>query len=158
MKNKLKMAMLAAILPGLACATLGNTPATINKDLQALNGNSTIANAQIKNANQATLAHNTQYDIYTFTTTQGITIKQYVANDQVFAVTWHGPRIPNLRQLYGTYFNSYSQAKTPNTGMSNRSVDTLDLNATTYGISGAFVGRAVLKAQLPEGITIENLK
>ena len=158
MRNKLKIAMLAAILPGLACATLGNNPATINNDLQVLNGNLATSNVQTKNANPTTLIHNAKYDVYIFTTAQGITVKQYVANDQVFAISWRGPRIPNLRQLYGTYFNSYSQTKTQNTGMSQRVINTLDLDASTYGINGAFVGRAVLKTQLPEGVTIENLK
>lgn len=158
MKNKILFLLIGSLAYSVANATLGQSSTTINQDLQVLNSGPGKVSLQSANSKPLTLEHTTKYEVYTFTIANDIIVKQYVANKKVFAIVWRGPRIPNLRQLYGTYFNDYVNTKAANLGMSQRAIGSDELIATVYGVSGAYIGRAILKSQMPANVTLQDLK
>jgi len=85
----------------------------------------------------------------------GTIVTEYLgAGGAVYAVTWHGPSLPNLRQVLGNYFSAYqSAAQTPVVRHRLVRVNSADLVVESSGKMRAFVGRAWLPALLPSGVT-----
>src|SRR5512137_1931106 len=51
------------------------------------------------------------YTVNEFKAPSGTIVREYISpGGKIFAVAWQGPFIPNLRQLFGTYFEQYSRA------------------------------------------------
>jgi len=49
--------------------------------------------------------------VHEITTSYGTVVREYVSpGDKVFAVSWRGPVIPELRQMLGNYYAQYEQA------------------------------------------------
>ena len=91
-----------------------------------------------------------------------VTIKEYVGADGiVYAVTWHGPRPPDLITLLGKYFPEYSAAKArtplriPRRGLTATS---LNLQINQFGHPGSLRGLIYLKDKLPANIHPEDLQ
>jgi hypothetical protein len=92
----------------------------------------------------------------------GTTVHEYVSpNGVVFAVTWSGPQIPDLRALLGARFDSYVGALAQQRATSGMhgvaSVGSNDMVVQSAGHMGAFAGLAYLPAQLPPGVTPTDL-
>jgi len=88
----------------------------------------------------------------------GTVVHQYVSPAGiVFAVTWSGPRMPDLRELMGTYFDKMAQAQRAPTGGHNlviRKGD--DLVVKGVGHPGSFSGRAWVPSLVPAGVNVES--
>jgi hypothetical protein len=90
----------------------------------------------------------------------GTQVSEYIdRSGNVFAVSWHGPVMPNLRMLLGTYFTTYTSEaeKQADIGVSQFSVERPDFAMQSGGRMGAFQGRAWLPSQLPAGIDISAI-
>ncbi len=85
----------------------------------------------------------------------GTVVTEYLtASGAVYAVTWHGPSLPDLRQLLGSSFPAYQKAAlSPVQRHRVVRVNTADLVVESNGKMRAFVGRAWLPALLPSGVT-----
>jgi len=85
----------------------------------------------------------------------GTVVTEYTnANGVVYAVTWQGRLMPNLRQVLGSYFAAYqSAAQTPVMRHRLVRVNTPDLVVESSGKMRAFSGRAWVPALLPSGVT-----
>ena len=83
----------------------------------------------------------------------GATVRQFVdAQGVVFAVSWSGPFLPDLRNLLGEHFAALRQTESAGRGhSSSMSISRPDLVLVSSGHMGAFQGRAWLPAQLPAG-------
>lgn len=159
MKCKLILSIGITMCYGIANATLGGGTNTVSQDYQVLNTSSKVSsNINTTSVSKPTIVKNTKYDIYTFVTNDGTTVRQYVNNGKVFAIKWSSKKMPNLKQLYGDYFTTYVNAKASNTGMSQNIVNSDDFSAVSRGISGAYSGYAVLNSEMPTDLTISNLK
>jgi outer membrane biogenesis lipoprotein LolB len=91
------------------------------------------------------------HTVWTHTTTEGIRIRQYVADTGfVFAVGWDGPLLPDLERLLGAHFAAYHLAVQQR--KRNVRVETPSLWLESAGKMRALVGRAYLPDQLPMGI------
>jgi hypothetical protein len=91
----------------------------------------------------------------------GTTIHEYVdANGTVFAVSWSGPYIPDLKELLGVHFDAMVEqaGKTPRASRSQLMLKRPDLVIVSGGHMGAFQGRAWLPAQLPPGFSPGDVK
>jgi len=51
------------------------------------------------------------YDLHEIQTPAGAVIHEYVSGGKVFAVSWHGPGLPDLTQLLGSYAAQLAQAQ-----------------------------------------------
>ncbi len=140
------LAASAALASGAAFATLGETESSIQADGEALRGS-------IKQADHL------DYRAHEITLPSGTLVREYANLDgTVFAVSWSGRFMPNLRQMLGRYFDTYTEA------VKNRRQDRHHLNVESgalivqaHGHGHAFSGRAFLPAAVPPGVVVQEL-
>lgn len=80
---------------------------------------------------------------------------------QVFAVTWHGPVLPDLKTLLGGYFPAFAQetAQAQQTGRQRSRVlmQTPGLVVQSTGRMGRFLGHAYAPDLVPAGVDVQAL-
>ena len=100
------------------------------------------------------------YTVEEITLPSGTVVKEFISPAGiVFAVSWHGPTMPNLEQTLGSeYFGRLKAAeKTQRFGRNH-----LELTSPTFvvhagGHMRAFFGMAYVPALLPAGVTLSDL-
>ena len=147
-RSALLGAMLAAALsPCVASATLGEPEITVQTDVAR-------AHASIKS-----LQERTTYRVHEIALPTGTVMREFVApSGKVFAVTWQGPRRPDLRQALGQYFDAYVSA--PRSKFADRrhvQIQQGDLVVQAGGHMRALSGRAYLLSAIPSGVNIGDL-
>lgn len=89
----------------------------------------------------------------------GTVVRQYAdANGTVFAISWSGPFLPDLRDLLGPRFEALAA---PTAGRAPRGpvvVHQPDLQLVSTGHMGAFQGEAWLPGGLPAGFTPADIQ
>ncbi len=132
-----------SLIPILAHAALGD------------NATTTI-NSVTKEPNSTIVTKHDNYSIKQYVTLSGSLVKEYYANNIVFAITWSGAKKENLYNILGKYFTNYvnSQASTNN---SSSYVDNDDLVVSTGGYPNKFYGKAYIKSSLPNNFNISDL-
>ena len=137
----------AALWSCVASATLGQPEAFIQAEPQ-------LGNASIKETDRGS------YRIHEIQQPSGTLIREYAGNDgKVFAVTWHGPFVPNLRQILGSYFDEYAAAaKAGRQDRNHMLVRKSDLVVRVAGHMRAQSGLAYLPQAMPSGVTIGDLE
>jgi hypothetical protein len=140
------MAAIAALLPALACATLGEPEASVQADAVQLQGS-------VKDSDLG------GYRLHEIQLASGTLVRQYAGLDgKVFAVTWHGPYVPNMKQILGAYFDAYVAAeRAPHADHHHLKVQQGDLMVEASGHMRAFNGRAWLPRAVPAGLTVGEL-
>lgn len=139
------VALIALALP--AWAVLGETAQSVQKDQARLRGTLRIARAQ-------------SYSMHEIRIPYGTVVREYVSpsSGKVFAVTWNGPRIPDLRQLLGVYFDQYEHAVQSRRGHGPLVVSLPGLVVQSAGHQRSFIGRAYLPQETPQGVRAETLR
>lgn len=129
--------------------------------LAELGGNAppvTASQPQAGNVMRATPARN--YTVQEIQTDGGVSVREYVSPaGKVFGVVWSGPRMPDLQQLLGNYFETFRdelRAFQPHRGPLN--IERPDLVIQSGGHPRAFRGRAYLPDQLPSGVTADQIR
>ncbi len=89
----------------------------------------------------------------------GTVVTEYLTNDGlVFAVTWHGPVLPDLHQVLGNYFVNYqSAARQPVVRHRLVRLTSPDIVIESSGKMRAFTGRAWVPTLLPSGVTSADI-
>jgi hypothetical protein len=101
------------------------------------------------------------YSMDEFTIPSGTRVRQYVSSaGVVFAVSWSGPFMPNLRQLLGPHFDALAarQSSEGHAGQRFIGVRQTDLVIESGGHPRSYVGRAYLPGALPAGVTEQQLR
>lgn len=148
--NKKLLCMLSSLVmvSSSYAASLGNT---------YVNKSTTNSGAQATRLLASSINMNTNYSTHTDTNEAGVSITQYVDNNnKVFAVTWSGATMPNLEEILGQYFQEYvtsNQVK----GLHSNSVGTTDLVVKNSGHVRAFKGVAYLKSMLPANFNVQDI-
>jgi hypothetical protein len=144
----LRRGLLAALwAPGLALAALGQDAATIDGDLVRLQAQHRISQAG-------------GYTVHELQLAGGTVVREYLApNQQVFAVSWTGPSIPDLQQLLGVHYARY-QAAAQASGRSRRGISVQEpgLVVRAAGHSRAFHGVAYLPSAMPAGFDASQIQ
>jgi hypothetical protein len=137
---------IAVLLPCLASAALGEPEASVAADGAQLQGS-------IKASDQGI------YRLHEIQLPSGTLVREYAGLDgAVFAITWHGPYVPNLRQLFGRYFDEYvAAARAPHADHHHLQVRQSDLVVEAGGHMRAFNGRAYLPQAIPGGVSVGDL-
>lgn len=137
----------AALLPCAAFATLGEPESSVLTDSQALQGSSKATD-------------HGSYRVHEIQLPSGTLLREYASLDgTVFAVTWHGPFMPNLRQTLGRYFDEYATApKSLHTDHNHLQIKLDDLVVQSSGHMRAYTGRAYLPQAIPDGVTLGDLQ
>jgi hypothetical protein len=83
----------------------------------------------------------------------GTLIQEFVdGSGTVFAVSWSGPFLPDLKELLGAHFDAMAaQGATQGAQHSRLAVQSSDAVIVSTGHMGAFEGRAWLPSRLPPG-------
>jgi hypothetical protein len=131
-----------------AGAALGGDIASIDQDRMQMK-----ASVPVRVANEKFMVHE-------MTLTSGTIVREYMTTmGTVFAVTWRGQTIPDLRQLMGSYFDTFTSAS--NSQQSQRShmiIRQDDLVVRSGGHMRAYMGSAYAPKLLPAGVTEADIK
>jgi Protein of unknown function (DUF2844) len=144
----LPFALLAcALVPGIACATLGEPEVSVQTDVANLH-------ASIKSS-----ADRSGYKVHEIQLATGTMLREFIGADgKVFAVAWNGPTKPDLRQALGKYFDTMASA--PRAKFHNRKhmrIQQGDLIVEGSGHMRALTGRAYLASAIPGGVNLGDL-
>jgi hypothetical protein len=84
----------------------------------------------------------------------GIVVREYVSpGGAVYAITWSGPTMPDLRELLGSYFAQLARRDShPHSGHHRMTMTGSDLEIRSSGHGRAFVGRAWVPSLVPAGV------
>jgi len=139
-------AAIAVLLPCLASAALGEPESSVLTDAAQLQGS-------VKQTNQGS------YRLHEIQLASGTLVREYAGLDgNVFAITWHGPYVPNLKQILGPYFDAYvAAARAPHADHHHLKVSQGDLVVEASGHMRAFNGRAYLPRAIPAGLAVGEL-
>jgi hypothetical protein len=140
-------AAFAVLLPSVAFSTLGEPEASVQADGQRLLG-------AIKESNHGS------YRVHEMQLPSGTLVREYAGMDgNVFAVTWRGPFMPDLRQTLGRYFDTYAAAaKAARADRNHLQIEQSDLVVQVSGHMRAFKGRAYLPQAIPGGVSLGDLQ
>jgi hypothetical protein len=135
-----------------AAAGLGDTVASIQADRVTLKG-------------QLRVRSEPGYSVQEITAGNGTVVREYVSPaGVVFAVSWSGQAMPNLRQTLGAYFTQYQAAvKTERADGRHRSghnhleVRTPSLIVHAGGHMRQYFGIAYVPSLLPPNVSISDL-
>jgi hypothetical protein len=152
-KSRLRMAgmgliILVAAFP--AWAALGGDTASIQGDQLQMQGTRQTISAP-------------SYTVHEIQAATGVVVREYVSSSgMVFGVAWHGPWLPDLRQLLGSYFEQYVQAAKAQSGAGMRRrplmIEQPGLVVQSGGHLRAFSGKAYVPDMLPTGVRAEDIQ
>lgn len=148
MKASVAVVALGCLLASRAVlATLGGPVSSVEAD-----------RVRMKAAAVTTTA-TTLYTVHEMQTPAGATIREFAnADGIVFALMWHGPFPPDLRQALGTYFEQYRTApRAMRSGHAHDSVEQPDVVVHSSGHLRAFSGNAYVPQLMPPGVSIQQL-
>lgn len=105
---------------------------------------------------------NAAYTVSSVTEPTGTVVQEFVnVQQQVFAVVWKGPLLPDLAAYFGDHFTAYQQAveQKREAGLRGGAVQsrTADLVIVSRGRMGHFEGYAYLPTLIPQGVDIHTL-
>ena len=127
--------------PAGAAASLGGDESSVEADRAHMGASLRVAERHA-------------YRLHEVTTAGGSTVREYASpSGVVFGVTWHGPGLPDMRQLLGPSFTRYQQAlRLRRAHRQPLLIDEPDLVIRLTGHPRSFHGRAYLPQQIPAGV------
>jgi Protein of unknown function (DUF2844) len=117
--------------------------------------------AQMQGSQQTTSMDS--YTIHEIQGANGTVVREYQSSQgNVFAVAWHGPLMPAVRQLLGSYFDQYTQAlKAQNSTPRVRRPILINEPGLAVELGGHprwFVGKVYIPEKLPLGLRAEDIR
>jgi hypothetical protein len=150
--------MTGLLLPvaSLSChASLGRAPTAFPA------ASTNAVRAHVLAASGAAGAGAASYTVNSSVLAGGTTVREYVGADGlVFAVSWNGPFMPDLRTLLGDQFTTMTAeaARHPKAGHSQLRVERPEVTIESTGHMRAYAGRAWLTAKLPTGFNPQDIE
>ncbi|HVZ29241.1 MAG TPA: DUF2844 domain-containing protein [Asticcacaulis sp.] len=129
-----------------AQAALGGKSASVDADRQHLHA-------------RMSRAQSSGFTVQDLATDDGTVTREYISSSGVvFAVTWAGPARPDLKQLFGPYYDRFQAANTgKGPGRRPLRADNFDFVVRSGGHSGDFWGFAYLPYETPAGFDLSLL-
>jgi hypothetical protein len=157
MRRALTLMIFLSMLQGaLAWAALGSTPSSF--------GDTATQTKLAARSLAATTGSTATAPVYTVTQStldSGTLVREYAdASGIVFAVSWKGPTLPDLRTLLGDKFTvmTSNAAKRPKAGHSQLAVNQSDVVIVSNGHMRAFEGQAWIPSALPAGFDTSTIE
>ncbi|MFM0323765.1 DUF2844 domain-containing protein [Caballeronia glebae] len=146
-----------------AYAVLGGEPMSAPKGATATSAKAVARAAVASGASSATTASAANYTVRSTTLASGTVINEYLSTEGVvFGIAWHGPRVPDLASLLGSYFPQYQQGlkaqRAARGGRGPVSVQGSGLVVDSGGHMGSFAGSAYLPQSLPAGVSASDIQ
>ena len=139
--------IVAVTVAAPAFAALGGDATSVQADLVRMKG-------ALRTTSSAA------FTVHEITTSSGTVVREYLSpGDKVFAVSWRGPVIPDLRQMLGTYYGQYEQAASTRHVGSHRhfAIQQPGLVVQSSGRMRAFSGRAWAPGLLPQNFSANDI-
>ena len=138
------VATLVITLP--AAASLGGDESSVAADHAVLAGQIKVARVQ-------------RYAVHEIAAPSGTVVREFVSPaGKVFAVSWSGPTMPDLRQLLGPYFDTYVAEVQKRKARGAVNVVLPGLVVQSGGHMRAFAGKAYLPDGMPAGVASEEIR
>jgi hypothetical protein len=140
-----------AALPVGASASLGGDVTTVDADRVRMKGS------------LLRIARTDAYTLHEVQSPVGTIVREFVSsNGTVFGVAWQGPWMPDLQQLLGSSFGSYTQAmasaRRARKGHGPVLIQHGDLVVQTSGHARAFSGRVYITHLVPQGVSTDAIR
>ena len=138
--------ILAACPLASALAGLGGDTSSVDADRASLKGTVRVSPAK-------------GFEVHEINTPDGLRVHEYLGpQGKVFAVSWRGAGIPDLRQMLGNYYSGYAQAASAqHYNHHHLSVRSADVVVESSGHTRSFFGRAWVPALLPQSFSPEEI-
>jgi hypothetical protein len=109
------------------------------------------------------VASSPDFNIHEMRAATGVTVREYVSPaGTVFAVSWEGPSMPDLKQLLGDYFATYMDAaqaaRKKRNGRAPLHIETSTLVVEQGGHPRAFTGRAYVPQLMPARVAAQSIR
>jgi hypothetical protein len=103
------------------------------------------------------------FTVHEIQTRMGTVVREFAAADgKVFAVAWHGPSMPPMQQILGSYVQQYSAGvqahHAAHVGRSPLNIQEPGLVVQSSGHARAYFGRAYVPGMLPPGVTPDQIR
>ena len=148
--NRTRTVVCSLLLAALPCASalagLGGDAASVEADRASLKGTRRVTGG-------------TTFTMHEIRTANGMQVHEYLApGGKVFAVSWRGPGIPDLRQMLGSYYAPFATAASaPHYNHHHLDIETPQVVVQSSGHTRAFFGRAWVPALLPPDFSVDQL-
>ncbi|EDZ97706.1 conserved hypothetical protein [Burkholderia sp. H160] len=162
--------LLALTAAQSAHAALGSAPLTPPSDasvssrvVQPTSASQSVIRSE-SSAASTTSSASTSYTVRETTFGNGTLVREYLTTSgAVFGIAWHGPQMPDLSDLLGSYFPQYvAGVKAARAARGNArgpvSVNDSELVVRSGGHMGAFSGVAWLPSALPSGVSGSDIQ
>ena len=131
-------------------AALGDNVSSVKADQARMKGTLRVTQTQ-------------SFEVHEITAEHGTVVREFVSPEgNVFGVVWKGQFIPDLQQLYGNYFDQYSEAakaqKASYVGRRPLNVQLPGLVVQMSGHMRAYSGRAFLPGMLSQGVAADSIR
>jgi hypothetical protein len=155
MRRAFTLMLFLSLLQGaLAWAALGSSPSNFGTP-------TTQTKLAARSLAVTTTTNDAVYTVTQSTLDSGTIVREYTdASGVVFAVSWKGPTLPDLRTLLGDKFTimTSTAAKRPKAGHSQLAVEQSDVVIVSNGHMRAFAGQAWIPASLPAGFDTSTIE
>jgi len=143
----IQFVLVLAISPVAAFGALGGNVASIQADQVKMKATVRVARTE------------TSYTVHEIQTPTGTSVREFVGrNGTVFAVAWKGSVVPDLRQVLGSYFASFTQsAKVKGLGHNHLLIRQPGFVIHASGHTRAFSGSAYVPGLLPPGVSAQEI-
>lgn len=140
------LSLFVAALSAPVFAALGGDSASVQADL-------------VRSKGTLRMTSTAAFTVHEITTSYGTVVREYISPaDKVFAVSWRGPVIPDLRQMLGDYYGQYEQAASaPHIGHRHLAIDQPGLVVHSSGRMRAFFGQAWVPGLLPQNFSVKQI-
>ena len=129
-----------------ASAALGGDAASIAADQAVLAASLSITRAEL-------------YTMHELAAATGTKVREYLDRaGKVFAVTWQGPFRPNLRQLLGSYYETFLKAAGSRVSRGPLNISLPGLVIHMSGHQRAFYGRVYAADRVPQGLSTDEIR
>jgi hypothetical protein len=143
----ISLLMLTFSFPALAA--LGGDASSVENDKVHMNATEKVTQAEA-------------YNVHAIQSPQGTVVKEFVSpSGRVFAVSWHGPFVPEMQQILGAYFQQYStalQEQPKRYGRRPLNIQEPGLVVQAAGHMRDYFGRAYVPEMLPQGVKTDEIK
>ena len=158
MRHAIALMLFLTLLQGaLAYAALGGAPSDFG-GAPAVSARRFAAGAA---ASTATSAADAVYTVSQSTLDSGTVVREYSDTaGKVFAVSWRGPTLPDLRTLLGDKFAAMTgaAAKRAQAGHSQLALERADVVLVSTGHMRSFAGHAWIPSALPPGFDTATIE
>ena len=143
----------------LACASLalllGARPAqaALGGNAESVTADQTHLRASLRILRAA------QHSVHELDLPTGTKVREYLGGDsKVFAVSWQGPFRPDLRQLLGAHYEAFLSAAGPRLARGPINIALPGLVIHMSGHQRAWYGRVYLPDQVPQNLSLEEIR